>query len=117
MTNNISSEPSRIWATKADDSWMSCYLGMQHRITLRELVDHFAEHYPHVDPLTLSLNFTTVKWSEPPTEADLAARAANRARNAERHEAWQRKAYAELKAKFEPSAVAMHVQWSDSETS
>lgn len=45
-------EPVRSWKS-SDDTTMRCYLGMEGRITLRELVDHFTETYPHVDPMSL----------------------------------------------------------------
>jgi hypothetical protein len=95
--------PSRSWKTADDDSGMRCYLGMQGRVTLRELLEHFAEEYPHVDPMTLALNFATVVWDEPATPEDIAQREAFRAKQADRQERWERDTYARLKAKFEMS--------------
>jgi hypothetical protein len=99
---SISEKPQRSWVN-LDDGPMRCYLGIKERITIRELIDHFAEHYPHVDPMTLNLNYTTAVWEEPPNADDLAKRAAFTAEKAQRHERWERETYAKLKAKFERS--------------
>lgn len=93
----------RTWQSFDDDSQMRCYLGVKGRVTLAELVDHFAERYPHVDPMTLDLNFVTATWDEPPTADDIAKRESWRAQKAERHACWERDMYAKLKAKFETS--------------
>lgn len=94
----------RSWKTEADDSWMRCYLRMKERISLREFVDYLAEHYPHVDPWTVDLNFGTAVWEEAPTEDDLAEREQWRAAQRERHAAWERKTYERLREKFESDA-------------
>lgn len=96
----IADAANRSWATKADDSPVRCYLGMKGRITLAELLAHFAEKYPHVDPMTLELNYSTVVWEEPPTADDLAQREEHRAWHAERQARWERDTYERLKAKF-----------------
>lgn len=93
-------EPSRSWKTGDDDAQMRCYLGMQGRITLRDLLDHFAEKYPHVDTMDLQFNFATVVWDEPPTPDDVALRQKHRADQAARTEAWERKTYDRLRAKY-----------------
>jgi hypothetical protein len=98
-------EPTRAWKKGADDSPMVCYLGMKGRVTVADLVQHFAEEYPHVDPMCLRLNFATVTWEEPPTPADIAHRAEVRARHAERTEQWERDTLVRLKAKYESSPV------------
>jgi len=94
-------EPSRSWKTVDDNSEMSCYLGMQGRVTVRELIDHFKAQYPHVDPMTVALNFVTAVWAEPATPEDIAQREAWRAKQAARTERWERETYDRLKAKFE----------------
>lgn len=101
MSDNINNEPLTSWATREKDSPIHCYLGMKHRVTLQELIDHFNEHYPDVDVATLELNWSTVVWERPPTEEELADRAERQRRHDERHAAWERRMYAELKAKFE----------------
>jgi hypothetical protein len=101
VTESISDKPMRSWESKADDSQVSCFLHMQHRITVRELLDHFAEHYPHVDMDSVQINYATAKWMEQPTEEELEERAAGRARWEEHHEAWERRTLAELKEKYE----------------
>lgn len=105
MSDKIDANPNRCWESKDDDSQMRCYLGMRHRITVGELVEHFAEKYPHVDPMTLNLNYATATWSEPPTSDDLAQREARRADSAQRQARWEADMYAKLKAKFDPAAV------------
>jgi hypothetical protein len=94
-------EPTRAWKKGTEDSPMQCYLGMQGRVTIAHLVEHFAENYPHVDPMQLRLNFATATWEEPPTPADIAYREECRARHAERTEQWERETYERLKVKFE----------------
>jgi hypothetical protein len=102
MTGEIDEKPSsRAWETDAPDSQMRCYLGMKGRITVAELISHFAEKYPHVDPMTVELNYSTAAWTEPPTVDDIAQRESVRAWKAERQESWERQMYAKLKAKFE----------------
>jgi hypothetical protein len=76
---------------------------MEGRVTVQELIDHFAEHYPHVDPMGIALNFVTAVWEEPATPEDIAQREANWAAQAERKERWERETYDRLKAKFEMS--------------
>lgn len=91
----------RTWQTAEENSNIRCFLGMRGRVTLHELIDHFAEHYPHVDPYDLELNAATVTWEEPPTEEDLALRAARQQAHDERHARWERETYERLKDKFE----------------
>lgn len=108
---SINEKPSsRAWATADEDSPMVCYLGMEGRVTIGELIEHFAEKYPHVDPMALRLNCATVKWEEAPTPEDIASREKNRAWQAARQERWERDAYARLKEKFEAPTVGDHEQ-------
>lgn len=108
--DKIDANPNRCWESGDADSQMRCYLGMKNRITLGELIEHFAEKYPHVDPMTLNLNYATATWSEPPTADDLAKREANRVWQAERQARWKADTYAKLKAKFEPVAARKRVR-------
>lgn len=102
MTGQIDEKPSsRAWETREPDSQMRCYLGMEGRITVAELISHFAEHYPHVDPMTLQLNYATVAWTEPPTVDDIVLRERDRAWKVKRQDRWERAMYAKLKTKFE----------------
>lgn len=96
---SIEEGPRRSWKTNAYDT-MACYLGMKGRVPLGELLDHFAEKYPHVDPRTLELNFATVVWDEPPTAEDVGKLEAWRADRAGRQERWERQTYERLKAKY-----------------
>ena len=98
---SVDEEARRCWQSSDDDSQMRCYLGMQGRITLAELIEHFAEKYPHVDPMRLNLNYVTATWEEPPTADDLAKREAWRVQKAQRQARWEEEMYARLKAKFE----------------
>jgi hypothetical protein len=100
MSGEIDEKPHRSWQSKDDDSQMRCYLGMEGRVTLGELVRHFAERYPHVDPMSLELNYSTAAWSEPPTADEIANREKNRAWHAERLASWERETYDRLRAKF-----------------
>jgi hypothetical protein len=93
-------EPSRSWKTGDDNSDMRCYLGMEGRVTLREILDHFAEKYPHVDTMDLQFNFATVVWDEPPTPDDIADRQRRRADHAARTERWERETLERLTAKY-----------------
>jgi len=101
FVNEFRRQPSRSWKTDGDDSPMVCYLGMRGRVTLAEVRDHFAAHYPHVDIWSLQINFCTAVWEEPSTPEDVAKKAANRARQAERQERWERETLVRLKAKYE----------------
>lgn len=101
FVQNFRRESLRAWKTQGDDSPMVCFLGMRHRVTLAEIRDHFAEHYPHVDLWSVELNYSTAKWEEPPTPEDVAARVAARANHVERQERWERETYERLKLKFE----------------
>jgi hypothetical protein len=109
MSAEIDENARRCWESKDDDSQMRCYLGMKGRVTLGELVEHFAEKYPHVDPMMLNLNYCTATWSEPPNADDVALRERNRAWTAERRDRWEADMYVKLKAKFEPSVAAVPV--------
>lgn len=93
--------PLRAWKMGNEDSPMCCYLGMEGRVTIGDLVQHFTENYPHVDPMALRLNFATVKWEEPPTPEDEEKRRQQRVEHARRKEHWERETYDRLKAKFE----------------
>lgn len=74
--------------------------------TLGELMTYLHEEHSEADLESLHIAPTFVSYYLEPTQADLDERAAwlaqYEARNKERIEAWQRKTYAELKAKFEP---------------
>lgn len=91
---------SRGFATKADDSPMRCYLGMEGRVTVRQVIEHFAETYPNVDPMDVELNYATAVWEEPATDEDRAKREAWAAKQAERTERWERETFARLQAKY-----------------
>lgn len=101
MPDEIAEHATRAWATKERDSHMSCYLGMNGRVSLGELISHFEQHYPHVDPMSVRLNYATAQWLEPPTIDDLNRRNANERWAAERLEKWEQETYKRLKAKFE----------------
>ena len=83
------------------DATVRVYLTMRHRVSLRELVTYLLEHHPAADPYGVRLNFGSAVWDEPATEAEVAARLAWQAAQRERTEAWERRKYAELKARFE----------------
>lgn len=100
MSENIG-HCSRSWISHDNDSDVSVYITMEHRITVQEFLDYMAQQHPEVDLAQAQLNFATVRWVDRPTERELATREEWRTRQAERHEAWERKIYAELKAKFE----------------
>ncbi len=89
------------WKTSAVDSPVSYYLGMEGRITVGELREHFAENYPGANFDEVALNYATATWDEPATVEIIAERQAKLAWQKERTDAWQRRTYEELKAKFE----------------
>jgi hypothetical protein len=101
MTEWTIKESRRYWKDKNYDT-MSCYMGMEGRVPLGELIAHLAEHHPHVDPMTVELNYATAKWDEPPTDEDQAQREARRKDHDERHEKWERETYERLRAKYAP---------------
>lgn len=90
----------RVWSTKEKGSPMSCYLAVEGRVTVAEVIEHFKETYPEVDPLGVDLNFTTAHWEEPATPEDLAERERREAWHQERLEKWERETYERLKKKF-----------------
>lgn len=96
---SVEESPRRYWKTKEYNT-MQCYLAMKGRVPLGELLDHFAEKYPHVNPRTVELNYATATWDEPPTDEDRENLAAKQACHAERHEKWERETYQRLKTKF-----------------
>jgi len=96
---SIDEDPRRSWKNHAYDT-MSCYLSMKGRVPLGELLDHFAEKYPHVDPRELQLNYVTIKWEETPTAEEVAKLEAWRADREQRQERWERQTYERLKAKY-----------------
>lgn len=101
MSDNINDEYRTGWATRDEDSPIHCYLGMKNRVTLQELLDHFNEHYPEVDPAGLELNWSTIVWERPATEEEKADRARRQEAHDRRHAEWEKMTYAKLKAKFE----------------
>lgn len=103
--DDIDDQPRRRWQTNSDDSQMRCYIGMKGRVSIGELVEHFAEKYPHVDPMSLDLNFSSATWEEPPTADDIAKREESRTWQAQRTERWERETYDRLKKKFERNAA------------
>lgn len=93
--------PKRTWKSSEDHSGMTCYLGMEGRVTVRQLLDHFAENYPHVDVMGVELNWVTAVWDEPPTPEDILKREHMWAQQRERTERWERETLARLKAKYD----------------
>lgn len=103
--NGAFKEVRRHWQSSKEDSQISCYLGMQGRITLAALLVHLAEVVPDGTPDDqIGLNFATVTWVDEPTAAERDDRARRNASHDERHAKWERDTYERLKAKFEPSA-------------
>lgn len=96
---------NRHWKTHDSDDTMHVYLTMRHRLTLRELVAYLDRHHPGVDPWTVELNFGSATWDEPATATERVARLAWRVEQRERTEAWERRKYVELKAKFESTEI------------
>lgn len=90
-------------ATNAIDSPVRCYLRMEGRVTVRQLRDHLAAHYPHADFDDVALNFGTAVWERPANPREIEQRKEWQRSQAERTETWERKKYAELKAKYEPT--------------
>lgn len=84
-----------------DEPVMRCRL-QGSRMTIQQLSDYLAEHYPHLDIYNdVTVTGFAAVWEEPPSADEAAQIEIWRARQAERHEAWERKTYAQLKAKFE----------------
>lgn len=93
----------RTWVTADDDTKRSCYLQMEGRVSLTDLLRHLdSVIHPSVDNTdNIYVNFGTIRWEEPSTEQERAERAEQRRNSAARKAAWEKKTYAELKAKFE----------------
>lgn len=85
------------------DGPMRCYLRMEGRVTVQQLRDHLAAHYPHVDFDQVALNFGTAVWERPAHAQEIEQRKEWQRKQAERTEAWERRKYTELKAKYEPA--------------
>jgi len=92
-------ESRRCWKDK-NYATMTCYMGMEGRVPLGELIAHLAEHHPHIDPLAVELNYATAKWDDLPTTSDRIKLEASQRRQAERQEEWERETYERLKVKY-----------------
>lgn len=104
MTDGTFKDIRRSWMSREDDARIKCYLSMDGRATVAELLDYLTEVAPARTPEEFRINFSTVTWIDAPTEAEQRARAEwNRARD-ERHAKWEQDTYTRLKAKFEPAA-------------
>lgn len=88
--------------SEADDDHRSCYMGMDGRVTVADLIDHLQAVAPGKGLDEIGINFATVRWVDDATPEEKQARADWRAANAERREKWERETYERLKAKFEP---------------
>lgn len=97
----IDAAPRRSWITSASDSQRSNRLTV-HRMTLRDLREHFADRYPDVDVDGLELVNALLYWEDEPTSDELEQRALIRRAHDARHEQWERETYARLHAKFAP---------------
>ena len=84
---------------------INCYLTLQGHFTMAELVAHFAEHHPAVDPMQVSLGLGGgAHWKEPATPEDVESRRKASQMRDERHEAWEWETFTRLKAKFEANS-------------
>lgn len=94
-------EQARRYRTSNDpESTITLYMGMKGRVPLGELITYLLIHHPGVKPYEVELNFATAKWEEPATDRDKADWEARQLDGLRRHEAWERKTYAELHAKY-----------------
>lgn len=92
----------RLWVSKDDDTMRSCYLRVDGRVSLGDLCTYLdSVIHESVDPTSLMLNFSTIRWEEPATDQERAERAEQIRRSDARREAWERETYLRLKEKFE----------------
>jgi hypothetical protein len=98
---NFDPQAQRMWPTNDPDGKIRCRLGMKGKVTLGEFFNHFNEHYPDIDFWNIELAAATVMWEDEPTETERRQRAEWSRKQHDRTEAWERKTYARLRAKFE----------------
>lgn len=97
----IDAAPRRYLKNHEPPARVDCYLGIR-KVTLGELREHFAEHYPEVDFEALEIGGIQLHWEDEPTLDELERSERQRRNHAEKHEKWERDTYTRLKAKFEP---------------
>lgn len=100
LMGEIDPKPNRSWVSDEEDSDMRNYLGMKGRVSMADVLRHFAERYPHVRPDDIQINFGTVVWEDRPTHVEIADREAWRKKKADRLEEWERSTLARLKEKY-----------------
>lgn len=86
--------------SKDDDDHRSCYMGMQGRLSLADLIDHLSVVAPGKSLDEIGINFATVKWVDDATDEEKRDRAERQRRADERHAQWERETYERLKVKF-----------------
>lgn len=83
-----------------------CYMGMDGRLSVADLIGHLAQVAPGVPLEEVGINFGTVTWVDDATDEEKRQRAAWRAESAARRAKWERETYERLKAQFEPSELS-----------
>jgi hypothetical protein len=106
---------NRYWQTKDPESGMRVYAAMEGRITLGEFLTYMAENHPHIDPNSVNLNWGTATWEDRPTEEEVAERERQRRWSQSRHDAWERRTWEKLKAKYINGITPSHAPWSEAQ--
>lgn len=93
----------RTWISGRDDARIACRLSTTGSggVTLAELLEHLSDVASDVPDHLVTLHFATVAWEDSPTDDERRAREESRRRHHERHLAWEREKYEQLRAKFE----------------
>ncbi len=92
-------EPRWSWASNDNDD-RNAYMAMDGRVPLTDLIAHLEQVAPGVPLGEIRINFGTVTWSRPATEAELTHRAQLDAAQRARQEEWERKTLARLLEKY-----------------
>jgi hypothetical protein len=95
----------RSFITKDNDDQRACYMAVDGRVSIPDLIAHLEAVAPGTPIEAFGLNFATVAWVDEATEDERRDRAAWRAEWAERHEQWERETYERLRLKFEAAEV------------
>jgi hypothetical protein len=103
----MTGQPREIrWSWQSNDTDLRVgYMAVDGRMSITDLVEYMATVAPGVHPADIHINWSTVTWTRPATEEELAQRQAALASHNARQEAWERKTLARLLAKYgDPAA-------------
>ena len=93
-------EIRRSFISKENREQRSCYLPMDGRVSLTELIDYLKVTVPHLTLDDFQLNFATVTWVDNATDEEKAIDTARQLEAQRKHEEWERNMYNKLKEKY-----------------